>query len=169
MVVRGLFTWSFVGGSVSSPRRPAGRFLWPPRKLPARSEPDPRTFDRDLAEHAEHVAGATCISDEPERVDSAAILTYAENARRHETIRYAAELTDRRRARLLLTEEDRLRDAQRRAKAQHRTDLRGEFLAIAKDLERSARGGRRLSVRGLERLERVEAVLDRAPDLDDAA
>jgi hypothetical protein len=150
-------------------RRPAGKFMWPPRHLPARDVADPSAFDCHLAEHADLVAGARSKADEPEMIGRAILSTYGKDALYFQSLRYAAAVEAGRQARALLAAEDRLRDAQRRAKAQHRGDLRGEFRAIDEMLKRAARGGRSTPLRAVERLESVEASLDRPPGLDRAA
>lgn len=153
--------WSSMSGNGQS-HRPAGRFLWPPRHLP------PAALEhaalRELLDQAQRVAEARAQCDEPERVDSRAIVTYAETARKHDTLRRAAEIEAARVVRATLRAEDRLRDVERRARQSRRRDLRGEVMALRGMLAREQR-------RGIEpapdsalviRLERVEASLDGA-------
>lgn len=128
------------------------------------------------------IAEATSMSDEPECVSGAISDRWGEDARHHERVRHSDIVAKAQETRRLLSLEDRLRDAKARAKAQHRRDLRGEFLAVEKLLERARRAApATLMVRhdgflvaaiqtdhdppaAVARIARIEERLDRVPD-----
>lgn len=107
------------------------------------------------------IASATALCDEPE-VISDGIVSYTETAVKAATLRHAAEVEQAHEARATMTPEQRVANAEARAKQQHvnvSSDLRFVRAAAA----RARAGGRRLPAGALRRLERVEALLDGAP------
>ena len=116
----------------------------------------------DLLDQAQRVAEARAMCDEPECVDSRAIAHWAEIGAFRHAQQHEAEVRAMRELRPLLRAEDRLRDAERRAKQAKRRDMKGELLALRGMLTREQR-------RGIEpapgsalivSLERAEASLD---------
>jgi hypothetical protein len=99
---------------------------------------------------------------EPECVGPAILDSYAESARFYESVRHRQAVEAARLARPLLAAEDRIRDAERRAKAAH-IDLRSEFRLLRDMVGRDRRGGRSPSAKALGRIERVECRLDGLP------
>lgn len=121
----------------------------PLRELPIVAD-EPETIDR--------IASATNIRDEPEAIGEGWLTSKDLWAKQH-----LADVAAARVSRPLLKAEDRLRDAERRAKHAKRRDLKGEFLALRGMLERSRIREQPPPASALERLERAEAELDRIP------
>lgn len=107
------------------------------------------------------------MRDEPECVGPAIVNGYAELADFQHTLRHKASVEAARQARPLLEAEDRIRDAERRAKHAHR-NLSHEFHLLRLMLDRAERGGRRTPESAIRKLARIEATLDGVP-LDEAA
>ena len=108
------------------------------------------------------------VRDEPECIGPAIVDGYAEIAAFHRSHQHTLDVMAMRQMRPLLRAEDRLKDAERRAKQARRRDLKGEFVALRGMLSRFQRGGEEPKPGSsvLNRLERVEAKLD---GLDQAA
>jgi hypothetical protein len=159
----------------------------PLRRLESTSIADPKNV-------VELVAAAVALRDEPECISGAILDSYGRDAWFFQSARHAATVETARELRRAIPVEDRVRDAWARMKTQHRQDLRGDLLALDKAVDRARRaqparlelvGNPRgdvafslavaerpwLAVSGqaLDRLERVEAELDRAPDLLEGA
>lgn len=113
----------------------------------------------ELADHAARAREATRPEDEPECVGPAIVDGYAELADFQHTLRHKASVEAARQARPLLDAEDRIRDAERRAKHAHR-NLSHEFHLLRLMLERAERGGRQTPESAIRKLERIEATLD---------
>lgn len=154
--------------------RPARRFLAPKARagnghgyLSQPMRPLENTLEPDPPEVVELIAGATRLCDEPES-DSEALADYAKTAEFWRTQKHAAEVLAARETRPLLRAEDRLRDAERRAKQSRRRDLKGEFMALRGMLDRYRRTDQEPKPDSalVRRLENVEASLD---GLDQAA
>lgn len=122
----------------------------------------PITKPRDYVDRPE-----LAVRHEPECIGPAIVDGYAELATFQQTLRHQQAVEAARELRPLLAAEDRIRDAERRAKYAHR-NLSGEFHVMRKMLERAERGGRKAPASLLGRLERIEAALDGVP-LDEAA
>jgi hypothetical protein len=172
---------------VNRSRRPRRRFLALSSDALYTSEPVRRlesTMIPDPPEVVELIAAAVSLKDEPECVSDAILDTYGRDAAYFRSVRHAAEVEGLREQRAGMSHERRVLDAEARAKVQHRSDVRGDLLALGKALERARRsaglrlvegvdgfargetvGTVSLSGAALERLERVEAMLDRAPEL----
>jgi hypothetical protein len=135
------------------PRRPPGRFLAPK----ARGDEHGYVADSRLG-----------MRDEPEAIGPAILDGYAEGNAFRFAQQHAADVLAAQTLRPLLRAEDRLRDAERRAKQSKRRDLKGEFAALRGMLDREQRRGvePRPQSALLVRLERVEATLD---GIDEAA
>lgn len=116
----------------------------------------------ELADHATRVHEATRPEDEPECVGPAILDSYVESNAFRYSQQHAADVLAMRQIRPLLLAEDRLRDAERRAKQSRRRDLKGEFLALRGMLERYRRADQEPKPDStlLCRLEGVEARLD---------
>jgi hypothetical protein len=168
-------------------RRPTGRFLAPgaagndhgyrtrpPLDLPpAVHEPNPhREFAvlAELLDYAQRVAEARSIDHEPECIGPAIFNPdpRGEDASLRLWKHRALRVAEARQARTLTSTEDRLRDAQRRAKRQH-VDVSHEVHVLTAMLDRARRGGRREPPSMIARLVRLEALLDHATDLPEAA
>jgi hypothetical protein len=106
------------------PRRPPGRFLAPK----ARGDELGYVHDARLG-----------MRDEPEAIGPAILDSYAEGNEFRFAQQHTADVLAARVLRPLLRAEDRLRDAERRAKQSKRRDLSGEFLALRGMLERELR------------------------------
>ena len=171
-------------------RTPARRFLAPSSDAIYSSTPARRLESTSLADPdvvVELVAAAVSLRDEPECVSDAILATYGKDALYFQSVRHARTVEAARETRQGAPHPLRVRDAGDRARRQHRTDLRGELLALGKALDRATRAHAlrvvtdvdgftrsedrpvRLPAAALERLERVEALLDRAPDIWRAA
>lgn len=124
------------------------------------------TLEPDSPEVVDLIAGATRLTDEPEAC-SEDLADYARTAQFHQTLRHMQAVEQARELRPLLRAEDRIRDAQRRAKQSKRRDLSGEFLALRGMLDRYRRADQEPKPGSslLNRLERVEAKLDGVNDL----
>ena len=107
----------------------------------------------------ERIASATNLADEPECISGAIVDGYTELAQFQHSIRHQQAVEAARQTRPLLEAEDRIRDAERRAKQSHR-NLSSEFHVMRKMLERAEKGGRKAPASLISRLERVEASLD---------
>jgi hypothetical protein len=130
----------------------------------------PEGLDRfELADHAERTREATRPEDEPECIGPAILDSYITANRLIFSQRHVVEVLDmREHVRPLLRAEDRLRDAERRAKQARRRDLKGEFMALRGMLARYQRADDEPKPESslVRRLEGVEAKLD---GLDEAA
>lgn len=148
-----------------APRASAGDGLGyrsnPLRRIPSRSETDPLAYDSELVDQAERVGAAATMADEPECC-SDDLADYARTAAFWRSQRHTAEVLAMQQIRPLLRAEDRIKDAQRRAKQAKRRDLKGEFVALKGMLARFQRGGEepKPGTSILNRLEGVEAKLD---------
>jgi hypothetical protein len=114
------------------------------------------------------IGGATHYCDEPEAVGPDIVDAQTELARTYDRLRYQAEVEQAQKDRRMLSIEQRMADAVRRAKLRH-ADVSGEMHVIKQMLERARKGGRAEPLAALERVERLEARLDYRPDLADAA
>lgn len=110
-------------------------------------------------EALERIRDATNVNDEPENVGPAILDGYQESARFYESLRHLVEVEAAQQARKMLTAEQRLRDAQSRAKRTH-TDLSHDFHICRKMLDRAKAGGRKEPAAAVRVLEKVEATLD---------
>lgn len=115
----------------------------------------------DPPEAVERVAGALRMCDEPECC-SEDVVSYAESAFTADTLRHAAEVEVAQEDRKRLEMEQRIVNAERRARLQH-MNLSGEFFLIRKMLDRAQAGGRKEPEGAVRRLEDAEAVLDGQP------
>jgi hypothetical protein len=99
------------------------------------------------------------MRDEPECIGPAILDSYAEGNEFRFAQQHTADVLAARVLRPLLRAEDRLRDAERRAKYAKRRDLNGEFLALRGMLERELRACIEPKPESavVRRLERVEA------------
>lgn len=113
----------------------------------------------ELADHAARVKEATRPEDEPECIGPAIVDGYAELAEFQHSLRHQQAVEAARQTRPLLEAEDRIRDAERRAKQSHR-NLSGEFHVMRQMLQRAQKGGRKAPAGLIGRLERMEATLD---------
>ena len=139
------------------PRQPAGRFLGPIglRHSPMRQLPTVRD-EQDLIDR---IKAATSIRDEPECIGPAILDSYAEsNAFRHSQ-QHMADVLAAQQLRPQLKAEDRLKDVHRRAKHAH-VDLSHEIRIMERDLEKARKKGEQPKVHTLQRLSRVESLLD---------
>jgi hypothetical protein len=123
------------------------------------NEPKPRflapiTKPRDYVDRPE-----LGVWGEPECIGPAWVEGYAKIADFHRSQQHIKAVAAARVLRPLLAAEDRLRDAERRAKDAHR-NLSHEFHVLRKMLERAEKGGRKAPASALTRLERIEASLD---------
>jgi hypothetical protein len=102
------------------------------------------------------------MRQEPECIGPAILDSYAESNAFLHSQRHAADVLTQRQIRPLLRAEDRLKDAERRARQAKRRDLKGEFLALNGMLAhyRKTDGEPKPGSSVLNRLERVEAKLD---------
>jgi hypothetical protein len=140
-----------------APRAAAGSDGLGYRSTPLR----PLPIVADQTETVERIRSATNIADEPEAISDDIVDGYAEVAAFHHSLRHAAEVqTMREQVRPLLRAEDRLRDAERRAKQAKRRDLKGEFMALRGMLARYRQDEPKPESSVVQRLERVEAALD---------
>lgn len=110
----------------------------------------------------EKIAACTALCDEPEAM-SDDIASYAELALKAGTLRHAREAQEAQEARSLLTPEQRLRNAEIRARQRH-MDISRELHIIRQMLARARAGGRTYPESALRRLERVENRLDGNPE-----
>lgn len=125
---------------------------------------DPVNQDRDRLGYV--TKPQLAMRDEPECVGPAIVEGYSQVADFHRSQQHVASVLEMQQVRPLLQAEDRLADAQRRAKQAHRKDLSGEFLALKHMLAHDRKGGGNPSSSTLARLERAEGRLD---GLDQAA
>lgn len=157
------------------PRRPAPRFIARPRQIPDHVADPPDLLDV--------VRAASSLCDEPEKLGPAILDSQGRDARHFDAVRYAAAIEEAQQARPALSPEARVRDAEARARVQHRNDLRGELRALGEAVARARRAQPArlverddgfivsesrplaLTASAMARLERVEAALDRAPNL----
>lgn len=109
----------------------------------------------------EKIASRTAMCDEPECI-SDGIVSYTETAMKAATLRHAAEVQEAQEARVVLTIEQRVFNAEQRARRQH-VDLGKDLHLVSKALMRARSGGRSVPEPVMRRLERVEAKLDGAP------
>jgi hypothetical protein len=139
------------------PRRPAPQFLTKPRELHG------VLSHVDTEATRERIAAAVQLCDEPEKIGPA-VLSYAEMANKADSIRHRLEVETAQEIRKTLTIEQRLATVAERAKHQL-VDVKQDVFLIGKALERSSKGGRKLPMAALVRLEKVEARLDGVTDL----
>jgi hypothetical protein len=132
-----------------------GYLNMPLRALPPDDSPE-------TAAEAKRVAEAAAMCDEPEAVGPAILDAFGESARYYETLRHQANIERARVARQELNVEQRLRGVEERAKRQH-INVSGELHVIRSMLERAKSGGRKEPPAAVDRLERIEAVLDGIP------
>lgn len=157
------------------PRTPARRFLAPNGRTttqPLRPLPDHGLatpgIDPDIAREADLVATHSKLCDEPEFPSKATVSAMADLAKTYDRLRYLSDVESAQQSRRLLTIEQRMADAVRRAKIRH-ADITGEMHVIRQMLDRARKGGRPDPPSAIERIERIEARLDYRPDLADAA
>lgn len=99
------------------------------------------------------------LPDEPECVGPAILDGYAESARFYESLQHLRDVEAAQQSRKLLTAEQRLLDAQARAK-RTQTDFSHEFHICRNMIDRAKRGGRKEPPAAVRVLEKVEAALD---------
>lgn len=173
-------------------RRPARRFLALSSDALYTSEP-PRRLEAtglhvDPPNVIELIASATSLRDEPEAIGGAILDAFGVDAVFFQSARHAATVSSQRGLRRAMHVEDRVADVKARARSQHRQDLRGDVRSLEDAVVRARRaqparlelvqaGGGSftaavverpwlvVSDAQLERLERVEAALDRAPEV----
>jgi hypothetical protein len=116
----------------------------------------------DESDVVERIASATALVDEPEAPSPAWVDAEAELAVERNRLRHLAVVAQRVEIRRELSVEDRIRDAQRRAKDQHR-NIRNDVFVIERMLARAAKAGTGVPAAALERLEALEATLDGLP------
>ena len=118
----------------------------------------------DEPEVVARIAEARAMCDEPEAPSRAVIDAQADLARTYDRLRQEAMVQQARQARQFLTLENRIRDVQRRAKAQH-VDVSRDLYVLRKMLDRSEKAGHKQTPPAVvRRLENVEARLDGLPD-----
>lgn len=122
----------------------------PYREVPIVAD-EPDTVDR--------IAAANTLRDEPECISPAILIDYAEANRLVHSQQHAKAVAAAQSLRPTLAAEDRIRDAERRAKHGHR-NLSHEFHIMRRDLDRARAGGRHEPPRVLRRLAKIEADLD---------
>lgn len=156
-------------------RRRARRFLAPRGRqgdglgylaVPDRECPGPAGVEQHL-EVVDLVAARTSIFDEPEAVGPAIVDAYSELARTYDLARHRAEVGELREVRAGLSVGQRIADARHRAKVRH-VDVRSELRAVEWLVDRAGRGGRVVPQVALQRLVRVEELLDTRADLEAA-
>ena len=125
----------------------------------------PRLHEQESEETLERIRDAVSINDEPECVGPAILDGYQESARFYESLQHLAHVEAAQQARKLLSAEQRLLDAQSRAKRTH-TDFSHEFHICRKMIDRAKAGGRKDPRAAIKVLEKVEAKLDGPVDLD---
>ena len=148
-------------------REPARRFLAPNGRTvtqPLRDFP----MVADEPEVVDRIREATSLFHEPEFPSKATVNAQADLGRTHDRLRHLAEVEQAHEIRETLSLEARMMDAQRRAKLQ-RVDVSHELHIMRQMLDRARKGGRADPPTALARIERVEAVLDYRPDLEEAA
>ena len=143
------------------PRRPAPQFLTKPRELHG------VMAHVDTEATRERIAAAVQLCDEPEKIGPA-IISYAETNKIYDSLRHRKAVEEARLLRKELTPDQRLEIAEKRAHEQ-RVDIAQDVFMIRKALERAQRGGRKVPMVALVRLEKVEARLDGVTDLPRAA
>jgi hypothetical protein len=126
----------------------------PLREPPLHEQLHPETIAR--------IRDAANINDEPECVGPAILDGYAEAADFHRSIQHLHHVEQARQTRKLLSSEQRLIDAERRAR-QANVNLTREFLVARKMFDQAKRGGRREPAVALRKLETIEAKLDGVP------
>lgn len=102
---------------------------------------------------------ALAVFGEPECIGPAILDSYAESNAFRFSQQHAVDVAAAQSLRPQLAAEDRLRDIHRRAKHAH-VDLSHEIHIMNRDLEKSRKRGQGAPVHTLERLERVEGLLD---------
>jgi hypothetical protein len=102
------------------------------------------------------------MRDEPEAIGPAIVDGYAEVAAFHRSQQHAKDVAAMQTLRPLLKAEDRLKDIHRRAKHSH-VDLSHEIHIMERDLKRAREKGKDAPKRTLERLGKVESLLDCLP------
>jgi hypothetical protein len=138
-------------------RTPAPRFLTRPRELYGTL----RHVDED--ETIKRIAAMTALCDEPESIGPA-IISYAETNKIYDTLRHAKAVEAAREARKEITTEQRVAIAKARAKEQ-RCDVSHALHIIERGIERAKKGGRQVPASVIQRLEGVELLLDKPPEL----
>lgn len=113
----------------------------------------------DEPETVELIAACTSIRDEPEAIGPAILDDYAAVNRRLHTQQHVRDVLEARDRRPGLPPEARVLDLRRRARCAH-VDLSHELHLIGRDLDRARLAGRMPPKRALDRLERLEALLD---------
>src|SRR4051812_37067391 len=109
----------------------------------------------------EKIASRTAMCDEPECI-SDGIVSYTETAIKAATLRHAAEAQEARESRTVLTPEQRVTNARRRARVQ-RVDVSRDLHVVCQMLTRARTGGRVVPDAAMRRLESVENLLDGRP------
>lgn len=99
------------------------------------------------------------VFGEPECIGPAILDSYAESNAFRFAQQHAVDVAAAQGLRPQLAAEDRLKDIHRRAKYAH-VDLSHEIHIMGRDLEKARKRGREAPVHTLERLERVEGLLD---------
>ena len=119
----------------------------------------PRLHEQESPETLEKIRDAASINDEPECVGPAILDGYQESARFYESLRHLRDVEQAQQTRKLLTAEQRIKDAQARAK-RTQTDFSHEFHICRKMIDRAKAGGRKEPPAAIRVLEKVEAALD---------
>jgi hypothetical protein len=141
-----------------TPRRHPGRFLAPngrTRTKPLRELP----IVADEPEQVDRIREARTFADEPEGLGPAILETYAQVNRRILTQQHVLEVAEAQERRPELTPQHRLDDVHRRAKHAH-VDLSHEIHLVGKAIERARLRDQPVNPRAIERLTRLEALLD---------
>jgi hypothetical protein len=141
-----------------TPRRHPGRFLAPngrTRTKPLRELPTVA----DEPEQVDRIREARTFADEPEGLGPAILETYAQVNRRILTQQHVLEVAEAQERRPELTPQHRLDDVHRRAKHAH-VDLSHEIHLVGKAIERARLRDQPVNPRAIERLTRLEALLD---------
>lgn len=145
-----------------TPRRHPGRFLAPngrTRTKPLREVPSLGAHPEDVRREAEQVASHTSHRDEPEGLGPAILATYAQVNRRILTQQHVLEVAEAQERRPELTPQHRLDDVHRRAKHAH-VDLSHPIHLVQKAIDKARLRDQPVNPRALERIERLEALLD---------
>jgi chromosome segregation ATPase len=141
-----------------TPRRHPGRFLAPngrTRTKPLRELPTVA----DEPEQVDRIREARTFADEPEGLGPAILETYAQVNRRILTQQHVLEVAEAQERRPELTPQHRLDDVHRRAKHAH-VDLSHEIHLVGKAIEKARMREQPVNPRAIERLTRLEALLD---------
>jgi hypothetical protein len=134
----------------------------PERPHPHQTAPrstEPRRAPRRRASRSRAGPSRTSHRDEPEGLGPAILATYAQVNRRILTQQHVLEVAEAQERRPELTPQHRLDDVHRRAKHAH-VDLSHEIHLVGKAIERARLRDQPVNPRAIERLTRLEALLD---------